>query len=91
MRTKHIVVATIVIILFFIGMMSFMSNAEAFNATLFDTTYRFDKVQIHMPDGRVVTGAVESWKDWDDSDAVQIKVDGKTYYTHLSRVVLIAE
>ena len=44
-----------------------------------------------MPDGSVVSGKVSSWKDYDDSDAVQLVIDGKTYYTHLSNVVLISD
>ena len=68
-----------------------MRRAEAYNGTWFDTTYHFDKAQILMPDGTVISGAVEKWTDWEDSDAIQVKMDGKTYYTHISNVVLIAE
>ena len=59
--------------------------------TLFDTTYNFDKAQIQLPDGQIITGEVESWTDWETSDAIQVKINGVTYYTHLSRVVLIAK
>lgn len=61
------------------------------NQQLFDTTYSFENAQIMMPDGSVVSGKVSSWKDYDDSDAVQLVIDGKTYYTHLSNVVLISD
>lgn len=61
------------------------------NQQLFDTTYSFENAQIKMPDGSVVSGKVSSWKDYDDSDAVQLVIDGKTYYTHLSNVVLISD
>lgn len=59
------------------------------NQSLIDTTYNFDEATIVMPDGTAVRGKVESWTDYDDSDAIQIKIDGKVYYTFLGNVVLI--
>lgn len=95
MKTKNnivTIIAIIIIVAFFIGTMAVMSKAEAYNATWFDTTYHFDKAWIYMPDGSVVIGEVESWKDWEDSDAVQVRIkNGGTYYTHLSNVVLMAK
>jgi len=61
------------------------------NEQVIDTTYKFDRCIIKLPDGKTVSGPVEGWKDWDNSDVIQIKVNGKTYYTHMSNVVLIAE
>lgn len=94
MRNRNNIVtilAIVIILAFFIGTMAVMSKAEAFNMTLFDTTYNFDKAQIQLPDGQIITGEVESWTDWETSDAIQVKINGVTYYTHLSRVVLIAK
>lgn len=59
------------------------------NQQIIDTTYSFDSAIITMPDGTMISGKVESWKDYTDSDAVQVKIDGKTYYTFLGNVVLI--
>ncbi len=59
------------------------------NMSVIDTTYSFDEAMIAMPDGTVVQGKVESWKDYEDSDAIQVKIDGKVYYTFLDNVVLI--
>lgn len=61
------------------------------NMSVIDTTYSFDKAMIYMPDGTVVQGRVESWKDYEDSDAIQVEIDGKVYYTFLNNVVLIKE
>lgn len=60
------------------------------NQQIFDTTYKFDRAIISMPDGSVISGKVESWKDYSDSNAIQVKIDGKTYYTFLDNVVLIS-
>lgn len=61
------------------------------NQQIFDTTYTFDRAIISMPDGSVVEGKVQSWKDYEDGDQIQVVIDGKTYLTHATNVVLIAE
>ena len=42
-----------------------------------------------MPDGSVISGPVDTWKDYEDSDMVQVVIDNVAYYTHGSNVVLI--
>ena len=59
------------------------------NRQIIDTTYRFDKAVIGLPNGRVIEGKVQSWKDYDDSDQIQVKIDGKTYLIHSMNVALI--
>ena len=59
------------------------------NRQLIDTTYTFSKVMIAMPNGTVVEGKVQSWKDWENSDTVQVKIGDITYWTHASNVVLM--
>ena len=39
----------------------------------------------------VARGAVTQWRDYDNSDTVQILVNGKYYLTHYTNVVLIAD
>lgn len=88
---KKTISIVLLILAILMSLFLFIGRAEAYNVTWFDTAYHFDKVQIRLPNDIMVSGAVESWKDWEDSDAVQVKVNGKTYYTHISNVVLIAE
>lgn len=61
------------------------------NRQVFDTTYKFDRAIISLPDGTVVSGQVQSWKDYEDGDQIQVRIDGVTYLVHSSQVVLIAE
>ena len=61
------------------------------NQSLIDTTYRFDKAIINLHNGNIVEGKVQSWKDYDNSDQIQLTINGKTYLTHISNVILIAE
>ena len=66
-----------------------VGSCASCNVQLADTTWNFDRAVINMQDGTIVSGEVDSWLDFENSDAVQIKIDGVTYYTHLSNVVLI--
>lgn len=61
------------------------------NQQIFDTTYSFEYVYIALPNGKSVEGKVTSWRDYEDSDVVQVTVNGKTYLTHYTNVVLVSE
>jgi len=63
----------------------------AINYQWFDTTYSFDSAIVRLPNGNIVEGEVESWRDYENSDQIQIKIDGVTYLVHSNNVVLIAE
>lgn len=59
------------------------------NKQIIDTTWNFDYAYIKLPDGSVIQGELSSWKDWDDSDVIQVKINGVTYLTYYSNVILI--
>lgn len=59
------------------------------NRDMVDTVFSYDKAMIRMPDGTVVKGNVESWKDYEDGEQLQIKIDGKTYLVHAGNACLI--
>ena len=55
------------------------------NRQIIDTTWAFKYADI---DG-IGTVEVDSWKDYDQSDMIQIKAkDGTVYLTHSAKVVL---
>lgn len=56
-----------------------------------DTTFSYDNAILALPDGSVVSGKIESWKDYDDGDQIQVKIDGTTYLVHSVNIVLIKE
>ena len=60
------------------------------NKTLIDTTYSFERAIVALPNGTIVEGKLQTWKDY-DGEQVQVKIDGKTYLTQISNVVLISE
>ncbi len=61
------------------------------NQQFIDTTYTFDRAVVCMPDGSVVDGKVDSWRDYPDGDQIQVKINGVTYLVHSSNIALIAE
>ena len=63
----------------------------ACNMQVIDTTWSYEKAIIFLPDGSTIEGAVESWKDFDGSDMIQVKIDGEMYLTHSANVILISE
>lgn len=61
------------------------------NKQVVDTTFSFDRAIISLPNGEVITGKVQSWKDYEDGDQIQVKIDGVTYLVHSSNVALISD
>ena len=54
-----------------------------------DTTYTYDRAIISLPNGEVVDGKIQSWRDYEDGDQIQVTVDGKTYLVHSTNIALI--
>lgn len=60
------------------------------NKDMFDMVYTFDRAIIKLPNGEIVEGKVESWRDY-EGDQLQITIDGKIYLVHSSDAVLIVD
>lgn len=59
------------------------------NKQLVDTTYSFDTAVMYVG-GEWLTVDVDSWKDYEDGDQIQIKAkDGNVYLVHSTNVTLI--
>lgn len=59
------------------------------NVQVVDTHWNFNRAIIFLPNGEMIAGECQSWKDFDESDMLQVKIDGVTYLTHASNVILI--
>ena len=66
-----------------------ISCTGCYNKQFVDMTYHYDRAIVYLPNGEIVEGRVSSWTDFDDGDSIQVKIDGKTYLTHISNVCLI--
>jgi hypothetical protein len=89
-KTKIIIIVVVIVALLAGALIIYWESTHG-NRRLIDTSYRFDRAIIQLPNDQVVDGKVSSWLDFDDSDAVQITIDGKTYLTHYVNVCLINE
>lgn len=61
----------------------------ACNKQIFDTTYSYDRAILSLPNGEVIDGKITSWKDFEDGDQIQVKINGVSYLVHSSNIVLI--
>ena len=61
------------------------------NVDMVDTVYKFDYAIIELPNGEIVEGEVETWRDYEDGEQLQVKINGKTYLTSSYHCTLIAE
>lgn len=61
------------------------------NRDMWDTVHTFDRVIVQLADGSVIEGKCQNWRDYENSDMMQVKVDGKTYLVHSTNCTLIAE
>lgn len=52
-------------------------------------TFTYCYIVLHGQE--IARGAITQWRDYDDSDTVQVLVNGKYYLTHYTNVVLIAD
>ena len=66
-----------------------ISCTGCYNKQLLDLTYHYDRAIVRLPNGEIVEGRVSNWTDFEDGDSIQIKIDGKTYLTHICNVCLI--
>ena len=51
----------------------------------------FTYAYVRLGDKDIVEGYISSWRDYDNSDTVQVMIDGKYYLTHYSCVVMVAD
>ena len=51
----------------------------------------FTYAWVNLGGKDIVEGFVTQWRDYDDSDTVQVLVNGKFYLTHYTNVVLEAD
>lgn len=71
-----------------LGMVLSMS---ACNRQMIDLTYNYKYAIISLPNGEIVEGKVDSWKDFEDGDQLQVTINGVTYLAHATDAVLITE
>ncbi len=54
----------------------------------FDTKQTFKWAIIQLGNGELIEGPVDSWRDFSQSDVVQVTINGDTYLSHYSNIIL---
>lgn len=83
---KRIICVIIAVILLIIT----LSACEiSYNRSVYDTTWNFNYGYIYIGNEKIIEGKVDSWLDFEGSDMIQVKIDGKVYLTHSTNVILV--
>ena len=59
------------------------------NRDMFDTVYTYDEAVLSIADGTIVRGKVQNWRDYEDGEQIQVKIDGVTYLVNSVNITLI--
>ena len=87
-KTKGIIAAVGAVIITILVIFGFIELING-NRQVFDTAMRFDHAMVKLADGEIVEGRVDSWMDFENSDQIQVTVNGTTYLVHSTNVTLI--
>ena len=65
---------------------------SACNKQIIDFDCHFNYAYVRLPNGEMVEGRIKSWKDWNDSDMLQVTFyDDSIYYSHSTNIVLVSK
>lgn len=90
---KRYIKAAIIIFLMILSLVIFagcerkMGNRITSGKDVQTFTYAY----VVLGDKKVAEGAITQWRDYENSDTVQVLINGKFYLTHYTNVVLIAD
>lgn len=59
------------------------------NRDMFDTVYTYNEAVLSMADGTIVRGKVENWRDYEDGEQIQVRIDGVVYLVNSVNITLI--
>lgn len=59
------------------------------NRDMFDTVFTYEEAVLAMADGTIVRGKVQNWRDYEDGEQIQVKIDGITYLVNSVNITLI--
>ncbi len=61
------------------------------NYQMVDLTYSYKYAIVSLPNDFIIEGEVDSWRDYEDGDQIQVTIGGVTYLVHAADVVLMTE
>lgn len=66
-------------------------SLSACNYQMVDLTYSYKYAIVSLANGEIVEGKVESWRDYEDGDQIQVTINGVTYLVHATNITLMTE
>lgn len=95
MKYRNRILSIVLIIAVCIGMIFLLCGCEEHTTgnrvTHGKDVQTFNYAYIKLDGQEIVNGYVTQWRDYDESDVVQVLIGGKYYLTHYANVVLIAD
>lgn len=93
MKSKMKIIALVVVIILCVFMISGCEDTHKTGNRITGgkDVQTFTGCYIVLGGKEIVRGAVTQWRDYDNSDTVQVLVNGKYYLTHYTNVVLVAD
>lgn len=73
-------------IILFVGACVLLTSC---NYQMVDLTYNYNYAYIQLQNGTRIEGKVESWRDYEDGEQIQVTVDGVTYLTNSYNCTLV--
>ena len=80
-----------VILVILLAVLLVLTLCSCGNRKIFDTTYKFTYAYVELPNGEIVEGKVDNWRDYEDGDQLQVTINGVTYLTNSTRIVLVSD
>lgn len=59
------------------------------NYQVVDLSYNYNYAYIQLQNGKVIEGKVETWRDYEDGEQLQVKINGVTYLTNSFNCTLV--
>ena len=87
LKTALLIIMLIVCVTVFAGCEHKMGNRITGGKDVQTFTYAY----VILGGQKVAEGAITQWRDYSNSDTVQVLINGKYYLTHYTNVVLIAD
>lgn len=90
MKKSTIIRAVVTGIITFIVTFTILTLTSCGNYQAVDTVMTYDTGIVKLANGEVVEGKVQSWRDYENSDQIQVTIGGKSYLVHSMNATLIA-
>lgn len=91
MNMKRIVFIAAMLLAFAMGLSACGQVMTGNRVTYGTDVQTFTYAYIVLGGERLVQGYITQWRDYDESDVVQVLIDGKYYLTHYTNVVMVAD